>query len=142
MTGFLRDFTGRRSAGLIAHGTEPGEGRAAPCLGGHSFPIAGAECVLCGEPRFGDDPEAPPTPLPPERQEPDVGDRVTWQDGSTGIVAHVREPWIEPGEAVVYRHAELAHPGGPTYMVEAGSLVADHTLPTGETVFTYRGSLR
>lgn len=154
MSGFLHDFAGKRSAGLIGPSTAAEVERCRKC-GSILTPIDRTDewdsrVGEHGELRCSDvtcrlsdmAPVAPPTPLPPTRQDPEVGDLVVWHDGSTGIVAHVRESWIDPGEAVVYRHAEQAHPGAQTYMVEAGSLVADHALPTGATVFTYRGSLR
>lgn len=120
MTGILRDLTGRRSPGLIAQAHEPEP-----------------------QPEPLEPPQPAPAPAlaPPAHEEPQPGDLVLWHDGSTGIVALARASWIEPGEALVFRHLEQAHHGAPSWLVEAGSLVAEHTQPDGAVVFRYRGSL-
>ena len=56
--------------------------------------------------------------------------------------AIISAPWLEPGEAIVYRHEGAAHAGAPSWCVEADSLTAAEVLADGRVQFTYRGSLR
>ena len=132
MSGFLRDLAGKRSDGLVAPSDDPeaAEWERLNAEGVSTFDFTEAE-RLADEMR-----------LAIGRHDPLPGDLVEWHDGTWGVVAIVDAPWLEPGEAVVYRHEDQAHGGAPSWCVEAGSLVACFAHPDGRQVFTYRGSLR
>ena len=132
MSGFLRDLTGKRSAGLVAPSDDPelAEWERVAAEGPVDYDFTEAD-------RLADELRAVIG-----RHDPLPGDRVLWHDETWGVVAIVDAPWLEPGEAVVYRHEDQAHGGAPSWCVEAGSLVARYALPDGRQAFTYRGSLR
>ena len=165
MSGFLRDFAARRSEGLVGpdvptcrkcgspltpidrgnewdhRSGEPGELR-----------CSDVTCRMSDVAHLPDrDPEydeAPAAELAERmraaltRHDPLPGDRVRWHDGTFGVVDLVAASWLDPGEAVVYRDEAQAHPGAPTWCVEAGSLVAEAPDEAGAVLFVYRGSLR
>lgn len=131
VTGFLRDFGGKRSAGLIGPSRDP--------------ELAAMDAALA-VPVEADTAEADRLIAELKaalmRNEPLPGDRVAWHDGTYGVVAIIAAPWLDPGEALVYRHEEAAHAGAPSWCVEADSLTAAEVLADGRVEFTYRGSLR
>lgn len=131
VTGFLRDFGGKRSAGLIGPAHDPELAAMDAAL---AVPVEAdtAEADrLIGELKAA-----------LVRNEPLPGDRVAWHDGTFGVVAIVSAPWLESGEFIVYRHEEAAHAGAPSWCTEAGALTAAGVLSDGRVQFTYRGSLR
>lgn len=131
MSGFLRDLTGKRSAGLIGPAHDPELAAMEAAL------AVPAEVDVTGADRLADELRAALV-----RNEPLPGDRVAWHDGTFGVVAIVSAPWLDPGETVVYRHEEAAHGGAPSWCTEPGTLTAAEVLADGRVEFTYRGSLR
>ncbi len=146
MTGFLRDFAAKRPEGLVGPdlpGPEHPDENPHP-----RWPIEPLCCTFhypVDRPAYD---EAPAVELAERmraaltRHDPLPGDRVRWHDGSFGVVHLVAASWLDPGEAVVYRDEAQAHPGAPTWWVEAGSLVAEAPDEAGAVLFVYRGSLR
>ena len=130
MSGFLRDFAARRSEGLVGPDHDP--------------ELAEWE-EAASRPAYDEAPaaeEAERMRAALTRHDPLPGDRVRWHDGTFGVVHLVAASWLDPGEAVVYRDEAQAHPGAPTWCVEAGSLVAEPPDEAGAVLFVYRGSLR
>lgn len=130
MTGFLRDFGGKRSAGLVGPSHDPELAEMEAVLAADDADTAEADRLIA---------ELKASLV---RNEPLPGDRVAWHDGTYGTVAIIAAPWLGPGEALVYRHEEAAHAGAPSWCIEAGSLTAAEVLADGRVEFTYRGSLR